>query len=60
MIQIESSVTGNSYQMNWRKNAKSYFWGEVINQNGNKVQAQFTTADGYGMQLVPLWLLNIS
>ena len=49
----------NRIERNWkqptnelRKNAKSYFWGEVINQNGNKVQAQFTTADGYDVTAV--------
>ena len=35
-----------------RRNGKSYFWGEVINPSGNKVQAQLTTADGYDVTAV--------
>ena len=32
-----------------RADSKSYFWGEVINPNGEKVIGRFSTSDGYDL-----------
>ena len=35
-----------------RKEGKSFFWGEVIDDKGNAVTARFSTGDGYDVTAV--------